>query len=73
DYIGARTAGGFPGVVAQMEAEAPKVVVMTRLARVNHRKELEDWMREHYDQISVQTLMAVYVRKPYAEVTPLSP
>ena len=73
DYIGARTAGGFPGVVAQMEAEAPKVVVMTRLARVNHRKELEDWMRERYDQISVPTLMAVYVRKPYAEVSPLNP
>ena len=46
-----------------MDALAPKIVALSRLAKVAHRAELEDWAREHYDRLDVRGYDSIYIRK----------
>lgn len=70
DYIAAGVPGGFPAVIAHMEEQAPKLVVMTRLANVKHRKELLDWVDQHYNSLNTPSLGLVYIRKPEGVSSP---
>ncbi|HEY3134797.1 MAG TPA: DolP-mannose mannosyltransferase [Blastocatellia bacterium] len=49
DYIASRLPGGFNAIVDQMEAQAPKVIALSRLRTVSHRDELLQWAAEHYE------------------------
>lgn len=63
NYIAASVPGGFQSVLQQMEAQAPKILVISRLHGVRHRKELMDWVKLHYDKLDYGYLATVYVRR----------
>lgn len=62
DYLAAGRPGGFADVVREMEAQAPKVVALSRLQKVTHRADLIDWMTENYEPLDVKGYDGVYVR-----------
>jgi hypothetical protein len=65
DYLAARKYNGsFKALVDEMEAQAPKVVALSRLRVVAHRVELEQWAAEHYDELNVTGYEGIYIRKP---------
>jgi hypothetical protein len=64
NFIAARKPGGFQDVIDEIEAQAPRIVVMTRLRNVRHREEIRKWIDEHYDKLDFETLKGVYIRKP---------
>lgn len=64
DYVAAQKAGGFEDVIAEIEAGAPKLVMISRLRNVNHRKEIEQWVDQHYDRLEIPRYERVYIRKP---------
>jgi hypothetical protein len=63
DYVARKAGDGFGRVVDQMESLAPKIVALSRLAKVAHRADLEDWARTHYDKLDVPGYDSVYIRK----------
>jgi hypothetical protein len=64
DYIASRLPGGFKTLIDEMEAQAPKVIALSRLRTVSHREELEEWAERSYDPFPVEFgHNAVYVRK----------
>jgi hypothetical protein len=63
DYLASRTPGGFTAIVDDMESRAPKVVGLSRLGQVVHRKELTEWVEQHYLPVPL-TGYDIYVRKP---------
>jgi DolP-mannose mannosyltransferase len=64
DYIASTLPGGFKTLVNEMEAQAPKVIALSRLRTVWHREELVDWAEEHYDKLPIEFgHNGVYVRK----------
>ncbi|MFL6278023.1 MAG: DolP-mannose mannosyltransferase [Blastocatellia bacterium] len=65
DFIGERMPGGFRAVLDQMEAEAPKVIALTRMHGVRHREEFFQWAEAHYDKLPIAFAHdAVFVRRP---------
>jgi hypothetical protein len=62
DYLAARTNGGFKSIVDGMETQAPKLVALSRLDRVRHREELQEWVNERYEKVPLSGY-DVYVRK----------
>jgi hypothetical protein len=63
DYIGWKLGGGFERVIDQMESLAPRVVALSRLAKVVHRADLEEWVSTHYDELDVPGYDGIYIRK----------
>jgi hypothetical protein len=64
DYLaGRKYNGSFKALVDEMEAQAPKVVALSRLRVVAHRVELEQWAAEHYDKLDVPGYEGIYIRK----------
>jgi hypothetical protein len=64
DYVTGHRPGGFAGLIDEMEAARPKIVVIGRLQNVRHRAELEAWVDEHYQKLALPWLEYVYIRKP---------
>jgi hypothetical protein len=63
NYIARQKPGGFRDVIDEIEKEAPKIVVITRLRNVRHREEIESWVDQHYDKMDFATLRGIYIRK----------
>lgn len=63
DYVARKAGDGFGRVVDQMDLLAPKIVALSRLSKVAHRAELEDWARVHYDKLDVPGYDSIYIRK----------
>jgi hypothetical protein len=65
DYFASKLVGGFKGLLEEMEAEAPKVISLSRLQNVSHREELIEWATQYYDKLPLEFAHnSVYVRKP---------
>lgn len=65
EYIGSRLPGGFKTLIDEMEAQAPKVIALSRLRTVWHKDELLEWAAAHYDRLPLEFgHNSVYVRKP---------
>jgi hypothetical protein len=64
DWIAKRRPGGFQTVIDEMESREPKIVALSRLGKVAHREELEQWLRQHYDRVSLPSYQDVYIRRP---------
>lgn len=62
DWIARRRPGGFQALVTEMESAAPKVVALSRVAKVAHRAELEGWVEQHYERFAL-SYRDVYIRK----------
>lgn len=53
----------FREFIDQMEDEAPKYVSVTRLRKVHHREDLEQWVNEHYERLPLLKFDKIYIRK----------
>lgn len=62
-FAASRRGVTFQQLIDEMEAEAPKYVSITRLRKVYHREELEQWVSEHYEQLDLLKFNKLYVRK----------
>jgi hypothetical protein len=64
DYVARKLPGGFKDFIRQMEAEAPKVISLSRMQNVSHSAELFEWAEEHYVKLPLEFAHdSVYVRK----------
>jgi hypothetical protein len=63
DWVARRMPGGFRGIIDEMETQAPKVVALSRMGKVAHRAELEQWVGEHYDKIELSGVDGIFLRK----------
>lgn len=63
NYIAAQKPYGFQSILDELEAQAPKIVALSRLRRVAHRAELKQWVDWRYDKIEVAGYEEVYIRK----------
>lgn len=63
DFEASRRGVSFQQLVDEMESQGPKYVALTRLRKVYHRKELEQWVDSYYQQIDLSPFRSLYVRK----------
>jgi hypothetical protein len=63
DFAAARRGTDFAALVQEMDAQAPKLVSLTRLRKVNHRAELEQWVADHYEKVDSFLYESLYIRK----------
>jgi len=64
EYIGSRLPGGFRAILDEMEAQAPKVIALSRLRTVTHQDDLLAWAAAHYVKIPLEFAHnSVYIRK----------
>jgi hypothetical protein len=64
EYIGSKVPGGFKAILEEMEAQAPKVVALSRLRTVTHQDDLLQWASDHYVKLPLEFAHdSVYVRK----------
>ena len=62
-WIAKRRGGDFRDIIAEMESDAPKLVALSRLGKVAHRRELEQWVNDHYIKTPLPGFDGIYVRK----------
>ncbi|MFY9571086.1 MAG: DolP-mannose mannosyltransferase [Blastocatellia bacterium] len=63
DFAAARRGTSFSALVDEMDAQAPKLVSISRLRKVYHRAELEKWVEERYDKVD-HIRYDLHIRKP---------
>ncbi|HKA22953.1 MAG TPA: DolP-mannose mannosyltransferase [Blastocatellia bacterium] len=63
DFAAARRGTDFTALVQEMDAQAPKLVALSRLRKVNHGAELEQWVADHYDKVDSFSYESLYIRK----------
>ena len=63
DFAAARKSTTFEAIVNEMEAQAPKLVSLSRLRKVKHRADLERWVAQHYDNLDVHNYDKVLIRR----------
>ena len=62
-FAASRKPGGWQAIMDEMESQKPKLVAISRLRTVTYRAELERWVDEHYDHLSLFKYERVFVRK----------
>ena len=62
-FAGSRKPGGWSGIMDEMEAQAPKLVAISRLRAVTHRADFERWVEAHYDKLELPTYDRIYIRR----------
>ena len=62
-FVAGKLGEEFRNVADRMESMSPKIVALSRLAKVAHRAELEDWVRAGYEKLEVSGYDGIYVRK----------
>ncbi len=63
DFAAARKSTSFAVIIDEMEAQAPKLVSISRLRKVNHRAEFERWVDQHYDKLDQDNYDKVLIRR----------
>lgn len=53
----------FKDIVAEMEAQAPKIISITRLRTLTNKEDLENWAKEHYDEFVSTDGKPIYIRR----------
>lgn len=66
DFAGFRKGEPFQAIIDEMEAQAPRIIALSRLKVVTHRDDFKRWAEEHYDKLELPLAGydGVYVRKP---------
>ena len=62
-FAAGRKPGGWSAIMDEMEAQAPKLVAISRLRTVSYRADIERWVDEHYDRVALFRYDRVFVRK----------
>lgn len=63
EWIAKGKPGGFQSVIEELESRAPKIVALSRIGKVAHRNELEQWVNQHYDRLDLHNYRDIYIRK----------
>jgi len=64
DFITQEKYGGsFQGVLDELDAQAPKIIALSRLRRVSHGAAFVGWVLERYRELPVNGYDSIYVRK----------
>ncbi|MFY9609538.1 MAG: DolP-mannose mannosyltransferase [Blastocatellia bacterium] len=61
-YLNTAEPGGFEGWFERLKSERPKVVALSRLGKVKHKQDLQDWADAEYEPRATR-LFSYYVRK----------
>jgi len=66
DFAGLQKGEPFQAIIDEIEAQAPRVVALSRLKVVTHRDDFKRWAEEHYNKLELPLAGydGVYVRKP---------
>lgn len=59
DFAAQRQSVTFETIIARMEAQAPKLVSISRLRKVNHRADFERWLDQHYEKLDLYDKMMI--------------
>jgi hypothetical protein len=62
-FAASRKPGGWTAIMDEMEAEAPKIVAITRLRAVTHRVDIERWVNDRYERLGLSRYDRVFIRK----------
>jgi hypothetical protein len=62
-FAASRRGGDFKSILEEMESQAPKLVVLSRMKTVASRELLEEWVGEHYVLFESFPSADVYIRK----------
>jgi hypothetical protein len=63
DFIAAKM-GGFDEFMKKLESERPKIVILGRLRKVEHREDLRNWAETYYNKLAILGYDEAYIRKP---------
>jgi len=63
DFIAARQGRDFNVMLDEIEAQAPKVVALSRLKKVAHAGELNEWVQKRYRLLEIPGYDEIYIRK----------
>jgi hypothetical protein len=63
NFAASRRGLSFQHLLDEMEAQTPKYVALTRLKKVYHRKELKQWVDEHYQRVDLRPFKSLHVRQ----------
>jgi hypothetical protein len=63
DFAAARQSVTFQTIIDRMEAQAPKLVSITRLRKVSHRADFERWLDEHYQKLELYNYDKIMIRR----------
>lgn len=59
DFAAQRQSVTFETIIERMEAQAPKLVSISRLRKVNHRADFERWLDQHYEKLDLYDKMMI--------------
>lgn len=59
DFAARRASTTFETIIERMEAQAPKLVSISRLRKVNHRADFERWLDQHYQKLDLYDKMMI--------------
>ena len=63
DFAASRKGASFEAMIDQMEAQAPKLVSISRLRKVNHADDFRRWVDEHYEKLNLVGYERIMIRK----------
>ncbi|PYP83656.1 MAG: hypothetical protein DMF61_22565 [Blastocatellia bacterium AA13] len=66
EFIAASRGLSFDSVIREIDGLKPKIVVLTRLQKVQHRAELEGWAGENYETIDLPGYKGAFLRKDHS-------
>jgi hypothetical protein len=59
DFAAQRESTTFETILDHMETQAPKLVSISRLRKVNHRADFERWLDQHYKRLDSYDKMMI--------------
>lgn len=59
DFAAQRESTTFETIIGRMEAQAPKIVSISRVRKVNHRADFERWLDQHYEKLDLYEKMMI--------------
>lgn len=63
DFAASRQSVPFETIIDRMEAQAPKLVSISRLRKVSHRADFERWLDEHYEKLGFYDYDKIMIRR----------
>ena len=63
DYLAAQKGGNFDTILNEIEQQSPKIIVLSRLKKVQHKAELREWVEANYNRLEVMEFDDVFIRK----------
>lgn len=63
DFAAQRESTTFEAIIERMEGQAPKLVSISRLRKVNHRADFERWLDQHYEKLDLYNSDRIMIRK----------